>query len=149
MGIIQAEKVHTDIVNFITQETIDIIYPKYYPMGAVRFFKVHHNDSNILTDIENKYVYLLQKENVFVGTVTIKDNEICRLFVLPNFQHRGYGQQLLDFAESKIKDNYSKILLDASLPAKRIYQLRGYREIEYHQIKTENGDILCYDVMSK
>jgi len=37
--------------------------------------------------------------------------------------------------------------MDASFPAKRIYKLRGYKEIEYNRIETENGDYLCYDVM--
>ena len=37
--------------------------------------------------------------------------------------------------------------IDASFPAKRIYKLRGYKEIEYNMIETENGDYLCYDVM--
>ena len=26
-------------------------------------------------------------------------------------------------------------------------ELRGYKEIEYNMIETENGDYLCYDVM--
>ena len=38
-------------------------------------------------------------------------------------------------------------LEDASFPAKRIYKLRGYKEIGYNMIETENGDYLCYDVM--
>ena len=30
---------------------------------------------------------------------------------------------------------------------KRIYLKRGYKEIEYNIIKTDNGDCLCYDGM--
>ncbi len=37
--------------------------------------------------------------------------------------------------------------MDASLPAKRIYRKRGYKETEYNTVKTDNGDYLCYDVM--
>ena len=82
-------------------------------------------------------------------TVTIKDNEICRLFVLPKFQHKGYGKELIDYAERVILKNHSEIILDASMSAKNIYKMRGYKETEYNQIITESGDILCYDVMKK
>ena len=37
---------------------------------------------------------ILDKEEA-IGTVTIKENEICRLFVLPKYQHKGFGRQLL------------------------------------------------------
>ncbi|MCM1579465.1 MAG: GNAT family N-acetyltransferase, partial [Ruminococcus sp.] len=74
---------------------------------------------------------------------------ICRLFVLPMFQGRGLGSGILKFAEEKISEKYSEILLDSSLPAKGIYLKKGYSEKEYHIIKTENGDKLCYDVMKK
>lgn len=149
MGIIKADASHKNIVKDIVHETIDCIYPKYYPSGAVDFFKSHHRESHIAEDIKNENVYLLQIADGYVGTVTKKKNEICRLFVLPGYQHKGYGQQLLDFVEEKIQEEYEEIVIDASLPAKKIYQLRGYIETEYHQIECENGDKLCYDVMKK
>jgi len=147
--IIQALEKQLDIVKSITQQTISEIYPSYYAEGAVDFFKLHHSDANILEDIKKGIVYLLEDGGEYVGTVTIKDNEICRLFVLPQKQHSGYGQALLDFSEQKICEKYTKIMLDASLPAKRIYLKRGYRDSEYNQILTDSGDILCYDVMEK
>ena len=95
-------------------------------------------------------VYLvLNDENNAVGTVTVKENEICRLFVLPEYQGNGYGRELISFAENKIMQKYDNIVLHASLPAKAIYLKRGYKEVEFHSIKTENGDYLCYDMMIK
>ena len=72
-----------------------------------------------------------------------------KLFVLPQFQGRGYGRLLLDFCEKEIAKGYDEVVIDASLSAKGIYLKRGYRESEYHIITTENGDHLCYDVMKK
>ena len=147
--ILKAEEKHLNIVSKITQQTINEIYPHYYPIGAVEFFKAHHKNSNILADIQEGIVYLLKDNDDFVGTVTIKENEICRLFVLPKFQHKGHGKELIGFAESEILKNYEEIILDASMPAKKIYKMRGYKETEYNQIITESGDVLCYDVMKK
>lgn len=149
MKIEKASEKELRIVSKITQETISAVYSQYYPVGAVNFFKNHHNEKNIAEDISNGIVYLLYDEENTVGTVTLRENEICRLFVLPEFQHKGYGRFLLDFAEKEILKRFEKIIIDASLPAKKIYKLRGYTETDYHIIDTENGDKLCYDQMEK
>ncbi|MDD3229821.1 MAG: GNAT family N-acetyltransferase [Oscillospiraceae bacterium] len=147
--LLLADKSEMTVVKGITRETIDVIYPRYYPVGAVDFFRSHHCDDNIYKDIENQCVYLLKDNQVNVGTITINENEISRLFVLPAYQHMGYGRYLLDFAEEKIFRQFNEIKVDASLPAKQMYKVRGYVETEYHRIATSNGDVLCYDVMRK
>lgn len=150
MNIIKANASDIETVKHITVQTINSIYPHYYSCGAVDFFLSHHNDKNIENDIEKGNVYLYFKsDNQAVGTVTIKENEICRLFVLPDYQGNGYGRELLTFTEKKISENHSTIILDASFPAKAIYLKRGYVSTEFHSIKTENGDYLCYDLMVK
>lgn len=142
-----------NIVREITRATISEIYPHYYPTGAVEFFINHHNDDNIADDISNNRVFLcvdcVDSRQIAVGTVTIKNNEICRLFVLPVYQGNGYGKALIDFAETVISKSYNEIKLAASLSAKTIYLKRGYKETGYNTIKTDNGDFLCYDIMVK
>lgn len=147
MDIIKADKNSFEDVKKITHTTIMEIYPKYYPPGAVEFFLKHHSGESIVNDIEDGKVYLLIDDGDVVGTVTISENDINRLFVMPRCQHKGYGRTLLDFAEKEILKNYSFVEMDASLPAKRIYRKRGYKETEYNTVKTDNGDYLCYDVM--
>ena len=147
MSIIQAVPENFPEVKYITQTTIRAVYPRYYPAGTVEFFSRHHSDEKIRADIASGSVYLLCNEEGFAGTVTIRENEISRLFVLPQRQRRGYGRTLLDFAEQKILARYDTVLVDASLPARQIYRKRGYRETEYHILPAENGDFLCFDVM--
>ena len=139
-----------DVVKSITQDTIKAVYPKYYPEGAVQFFSDHHSDERIRRDIGTGRVWLLiTDEDAAAGTVTLSENEIDRLFVLPEFQHKGYGKALLDFAEAEILKNYEKIVIHASLPAKKIYLLRGFHEVEYNILDTGHGDYLCFDKMEK
>ena len=133
----------------ITRDTISKIYPKYYAKGVVDFFLKHHEQDNILEDIENRRVWLLKENGYFVGTVTIKENAVNRLFVLPEFQSRGYGSQLMDFAEEEIAEKYSKIHIDSSLAAKEMYLKRGYKEKRTCKIEADNGDILVYDEMER
>lgn len=150
MSIKQAVLSDLSEVKKISEVTISEIYPHYYPKGAVEFFLAHHSEDNIANDIKLNRVFLCFdiKQNV-VGTVTIKANEICRLFVLPSYQGNGYGKEMLEYAEEIIFRQYSKIVLDASLPAKRIYQKRGYKETIFNVIPTSYNDFLCYDVMVK
>ena len=149
MNIRIANEFDFESVKRITQTTIKAVYPKYYPSGAVQFFCDHHSDEKILEDIKANRVYLIENEENEVGTVTICGNEINRLFVLTKYQHMGYGRALMDFAEKMISKETDTVVLDASLPAKKIYLLRGYKETAYNMIKTDNGDYLCFDVMER
>ena len=150
MKIIKAQQTDLDTVKEITHTTVNTIYPHYYPDGAVKFFLEHHSDENIRDDISKGCVYLLNDaEEKSIGTVTVKNNEICRLFVLPEYQGNGFGKILLDFSEAEIAKKYDEIVLDSSLSAKPVYIKRGYKEREYRTVRTSNGDCLCYDVMTK
>lgn len=149
MEIRKAHKTDFAAVKEITQNTIRQVYPRYYPAGAVEFFLNHHSDERIEADIAAGKVYLLEEDGVPAGTVTVNGDEIGRLFVLPSRQRCGLGRAMLDFAEEMIMKQYDTVVLDASFPAKGIYRKRGYREKEYHIIRTDNGDYLCYDVMER
>ncbi|MDE6627377.1 MAG: GNAT family N-acetyltransferase [Lachnospiraceae bacterium] len=133
----------------ITGDTISEVYSHYYAKGVVDFFLEHHNRENVLSDIEESIVWLLEVEDCLVGTVTIKENAINRLFVLPEYQSRGYGSQLMDFAEAKIAEKFSRVHIDSSLAAKEMYLKRGYKEKKTCKIQASNGDILIYDEMEK
>lgn len=139
----------SEIITELVRETIKAVYPKYYPAGAVDFFLAHHKPEKIASDIGAGKVYVAELDGVISGTVTIDGNSIERLFVEPSQQGKGYGGQLLDFAETVIFGYSETIRLDSSLPAKSIYIKRGYKEKEYHKILTDNGDYLCYDIMEK
>ena len=87
MSIKQAVSSDLSTIKKISATTISEIYPHYYPKGAVDFFLAHHSEDNIMKDIERNRVFLcLDEYRNTVGTVTIKKNEICRLFVLPSCQ---------------------------------------------------------------
>lgn len=144
-----AESLDLGIVLQITRDTISEIYAHYYAEGVVHFFLQHHSREHVLADIEKEIVWLLEEEGKSVGTVTIQNNTVNRLFVLPEYQSRGYGSRLMDFAEAKIAENYSHVHIDASLAAKEMYLKRGYKEKKTCRIDTVNGDILIYDEMEK
>ena len=67
----EIKEIITNIVRDIIQTTIDEIYPRYYPKGAVEFFKEHHIDSNILNAIMNGIVFLLEQINYYFSITSI------------------------------------------------------------------------------
>lgn len=149
MEIRKARPEDLQTVGAIARDTIAAVYPHYYPQGAVDFFLWLHSTARIKPDVDQGRVHLLYAGGTPVGTVTLREEELGRLFVLPGYQGKGYGRALLDFAEEAIGPAQGKIVLDASLPGKVIYLRRGYRVVDSKTERLENGDMLCWDVMEK
>ena len=99
--------------------------------------------------MSSEEIYLVMVHGNIIGTGSIRKNEICRLFILPEYQGRGYGNRLMDLLEARIFENYPKVHVDASFPAEGMYLKRGYQITSYEKIETENGDFLCYHTMEK
>lgn len=148
MKIRAAEPADLGTVYDIVQTTIRAVYPHYYPAGAVDFFLEHHSRGHVSADIEAGAVYLAESDGKAVGTVTVSGDSINRLFVLPDEQGRGFGGELLRFAEAEVAKSYGTARLDSSLPAKQIYLKKGYMVIDSRVIEAD-GDYLCYDIMIK
>ena len=133
----------------IVQDTIKRVYPKYYLPEIVDMFCEFHNKENIGEDIENGNTYVLLENNKIIGTGTIKENHITRVYVLPDFQGKGYGTYIMNQLEMEIEKQYDKAELDASLPACKLYYKRGYRTIDHGIWECANGVIQVYEIMEK
>lgn len=99
-----------------------------------------------VADVEQYYMkngsfWCLFDNDVLVGTVAVriigignKVIELKRLFVLPEYQGRGYGRLLLKYAiDYARKQQYSKICLDTRKQfsvAQHLYRSSGFRETD-------------------
>ena len=149
MEYIKATDKNINEIYELVQATIKNIYPKYYPKEVVDFFCKYHSIENILKDINDGNVSMLLDNNTLVGTGSFVDNNITRVYVLHNFQGKGYGSYILDKIESEISKNYDKAILDSSLPASHLYEKRGYKTIKHSKHLVENGVVLVYEIMEK
>ena len=149
MEYIKAVTEDTEQIYELVQNTIKTVYPKYYPKEVVDFFCEHHNKENILRDIELGVVGVLIEDGAMVGTGCYQDNHITRVYVLSEFQGRGYGSFIMQQLEDVIAKTYDSVFLDASLPAAHLYEKRGYQTIRHERWNVENGVVLVYEIMEK
>lgn len=149
MKYIEAAINDLDKIYAIVQETIKTIYPKYYPAEVVDFFAGLHSPDNIRRDIENRMVGMLFSGETIIGTGTCTENHITRVFVLPEYQGKGYGSYIMQQLEDKVSQKHDKAILDASLPASLFYENRGYVTVRHETWNCENDTVLVYGVMEK
>ena len=74
-----------------------------------------------------KRLYLLEQD-VPVGIVSLRENVIADLYVHPDFQHQGYGTQLLRFAVSQCRGTPTLWVLNTNTAARSLYARQGFTE---------------------
>lgn len=71
--------------------------------------------------------YILVEDKA-VGVVSVKNNLIEDLYILPDKQNMGYGTKLLEFAVSQCTGIPTLWILENNTDAKRLYHKMGFQE---------------------
>ncbi|MBQ6442384.1 MAG: GNAT family N-acetyltransferase [Lachnospiraceae bacterium] len=138
-----------DVIRNILHTTIKSVYPKYYPKEVVDFFCEYHSAEHIKEGIATGRMGMLTDGEIVVGTGCYYENEITGVYVLPEYQGKGYGTKIMDHLEKEILKGHDTVLLDASLAAVFLYEHRGYKTIGHGKYDLENGVKLVYEKMEK
>jgi GNAT superfamily N-acetyltransferase len=118
METLMYENIYFEDIYNVVHNTIEEIYPKYYPRKAVDFFHNHHSKENMLENLPKEYTKIIMENSKIIGTGSAKENEIGRFFILPEYQNKGYGKLLLKELETVIiRKEYNNIILASSLGA--------------------------------
>ena len=150
MKFIEANIDDANIIKDIAQNTIKEIYLKYYPVEIVEFFTRYNSLDNIVKSLKSEVIYMLKDLDTVIGIGSIYKNEIRRMFILPKYQNQGFGNELFNFLENKIfEDDYTNVVLNASLPAYFMCKKHGYITIKYDEYITHSGHVLCCNKMEK
>lgn len=124
--IYRAERRDAEDVCRIVRSTILQVYSRHYPQAVVDEFIKSNDPQTILSDIDRGCVYYIRCGVSAVGTVTVRSDLISRLYVLPLYQGRGFGEALLEFAESRVAQLYKKAWLEAVPSSESFYLRHGY-----------------------
>ena len=149
MEYFKASREHGELIFNLVQDTINAVYPRYYPKPVVEFFCGINSRDNINRDIEEGCVRVLWKDGRLVGTGSRKGNHITRVFVAPELQGQGCGSCIMEKLKDEIAQEFRFICLDASLPAVHFYENMGYKTVGHGRIEVGNNAILIYDMMEK
>ena len=86
----------------LVQNTIQEVYPKYYPEEVVRFFSQQHCWENLERDLEEERIYILQDGECVIGAGSFEGNHITRVFVRKDYQRHGVGSLIMQRLEDVI-----------------------------------------------
>ncbi len=138
--------------------------------GIYQWNEDYPNAEAFQNDINRNELYVLIYQNIIVGSIAIstfvdhvyhpinwltpsdKNIYIHRLAVHPQYQGRGFAQQLMAYAEKFALDNsYSSIRLDTFSQNHRnqaFYECRGYKRLGsiYYPNKSEHP-FYCYELV--
>lgn len=137
------------IVYNIVQGTKTEIYPHFYTQAVVDFFGRLHSIDNIEKDIKDSRIDILSVDGKIIGTGSRTDNHITRVYVLPEYEGKGYGSVIMEHLETDIFSEYEECVLDASFPATMFYEHRGYRTVEHKKHDIGDGEVMIYEIMRK
>ncbi len=137
-------------LEFIVQTTIKKSYTGIYPEEAVEYFLNLHSKENMEKDIPKGCTFMLELEGEIIASGSIVENEIKRVFVLPEYQGRGYGRKIMEkIEETALNDGITRVELCASLPSKDFYLALGYEIVRFTHFLVNNNKKLEYYDMGK
>lgn len=148
MDIIKATSADAHLIHSIISFAIKECYPKYYPDFAVEFFLYWHSLERISKRLESENIFIMYDNETAVAVGGYNENHLYGLYVLPEFQGKGFGGAFMDFLENKISREHSEVVLDSSLSACIMYEKRGYRTVKHGVEKLAKG-FLVYEIMEK
>jgi GNAT superfamily N-acetyltransferase len=94
-----------------------------------------------------KSLYMLI-EDIPVGIVSVYDNLIENLYILPDEQRKGYGTQLLEFAIQQCKGIPTLWILENNYIASSLYSKCGFQKTGvYHKLSDTLSEIEMKRVM--
>ena len=90
-------------------------------------------------DIEAGKIDVLIVDEKIVGTGSRTDNHITRVYVLPEYEGKGYGTEIMNHLENEIFSAYDYCDLEH----------RGYKTVEHKKHNIGDGEEMIYEIMRK
>jgi putative acetyltransferase len=138
-----------DTVVALIHHVVDISYKDVYPAGALKLYKEFHCRENILTDAENGYCVIAEISGRIVGTGTLLDDGIRRVYIDPSYQNNGIGKQIYKALEQRaLQKGLSRLGLGASVIAREFWESVGFIFEEEMDIPAGKEQLKFY-MMSK
>jgi GNAT superfamily N-acetyltransferase len=150
INIIPFRKEYTHLLYNVIKKTIREIYSSLYPIEIINYFLSYNAPENILIDSIEGYTALFFKDNQLIGSGSLVETNIRRLFVLPEYQLKGIGTAILKHIEQKALEKNCKYLeLYAMMLSVNFYRKMGYSELGICNYIVDNSNSVDYMKMEK
>jgi GNAT superfamily N-acetyltransferase len=137
-------------LKFIVRQTIKKSYTGIYPEEAIEYFLKLHSLKNMEEDIPKGNTFVVELEGEIIATGSIVEDEIKRVFILPEHQGRGFGRKIMKkLEETALANGVKKVKLCASLASKDFYLALGYGILKFTYLPLKNNKKLEYYDMEK
>ncbi len=160
----KATRIDIDIIIKLTQACAKYMIDQ----GIFQWNEHYPNKTAFENDVDREELFVLDYNNEIAGCIvisTLMDEEyipikwltttanniyIHRLAIHPRYQHKGFAQQLMDFAEFTSRErNMSSIRLDTfsqNTRNQKFYELRGYHRLgSIYFPKQSEHPFYCYE----
>ena len=98
---------------------------------APEFIALHtplHQKAYLQKKIDNGSKLFLMITDKPIGVVSVTGNLIEDLYILPDYQHQGFGTRLLHFAIEQCDGAPTLWILENNKGAEKLYRREGFRE---------------------
>lgn len=138
-----------DMVFQLIHHVVDTSYKDAYPAGALKLYKEFHSRDNILNDAEGGYCVIAVNDGQIVGTGTLLEDGIRRVYIDPSYQNYGIGKGIYrELEEKALQTGLSRLGLGASVIAREFWESVGFVFEEEVDIPVGDEQLKFY-MMSK
>lgn len=139
----------TDVADII-QFHLNNIYSKIYSNTVINFYKKYHSVENIQSDAIKGIMLVAEYKGQVIGTGTLLNDYISRVFIKAGFQKKGIGQKIMIALEKYAQKNgIRKVRLDAVPGSTDFYKKLNYVLLCECADKINNTELLEYCKMEK
>jgi len=134
----------------LVQRTIGVSYQPDYSPEVIRFFQDYHPREKILDDAENGYIVVAERDGIIVGTGTLREAHIRRVFIEPDCQGQGIGRTIAAHLEERaIQANITKVDLSGALGSRAFWESIGYTVRREVFRSINDGPVIHYYEMAR
>jgi GNAT superfamily N-acetyltransferase len=135
-------------VRSLVERTVRRSYRSVYGEAAIEFFVRYHGEEEIRRVLREGVSLVALRGPEIVGTATLRDGVMTRVFVDPDMQGLGIGGHLMRALIDRAREeDLKEVRLDASLVSRAVYEHMGFVLLAHRSHDLGDGDTLPYHEM--
>jgi len=121
-------------ISELIQRTVRVSNAGDYSSQTIEIICENFSPEKVVEKMRERDVFVCIQQERYVGTISLGDDKLHSLFVVPEFQGNGIGTHLVSYVESHaVKRDHTKLRVSSSLTAKAFYDRLGYDVLKFEE----------------